>query len=157
MSDTIPAQTDHVKALFEFEAEACAEVLLPVATREIGKPATATQLRNPELSHKIASDEFVGGKLIDLIVLACNSNALRCRLLESTRDVTLPSAVRDEIVDSIITVMPKRLLWTHRRHPCHSCAVYAVRIDTSVLGLNPLPLIREDVFANSRGVMEAVP
>ena len=78
------------------------------------------------------------------------------RVVVALEPVTLRS-VRGEIVDSTITVVPKKLLWTCRRHPCHSDAVYAVRIDTSVIGLKPLPLIREDVFTNRRGVTEAVP
>jgi hypothetical protein len=96
--------------------------------------------------HKVEGDDIVLGKPVDLLVLACKSNALRCRLLGSTREITLRTAVRDEIAGSIITVTPKKQ-WTHARHPYLSGDVSAVRIDASVLGLVPLALQREDVPA----------
>lgn len=94
--------------------------------------------------HKVEGDDIVVGTPVDLLVLACKSNALRCRLLGSAREVTLRTAVRDEIAGSIITVTPKKQ-WTHARHPYLSGEVSAVRIDVSVLGLVPLALHREDV------------
>lgn len=94
--------------------------------------------------HKIEGEDIVVGEPIDLLVLACKSNALRCRLLGSAREVTLRTAVRDEIAGSIITVTPKKQ-WTHARHPYLSGDVSAMRIDASVLGLVPLALNREDV------------
>lgn len=93
--------------------------------------------------HKVEGADIVVGKPVDLLVLACKSNALRCRLLGSAREVTLRAAVRDEISGSIITVTPKKQ-WSHARHPYLSGDVSAVRIDASVLGLVPLALHRED-------------
>ena len=93
--------------------------------------------------HKVEGDDIVVGRPVDLVVLACKSNALRCRLLGSGREVTLRTAVRDEIAGSIITVTPKKQ-WTHARHPYLSGDVSAVRIDASVLGLVPLALHRAD-------------
>lgn len=93
--------------------------------------------------HKVEADDLVVGRPVDLVVLACKSNALRCRLPGSAREGTLRTAVRDEIRGSIITVMPKRL-WTHARHPYLSGDVSSVRIDVSVLGLVPLALHREE-------------
>jgi hypothetical protein len=101
--------------------------------------------------HKVEGDDIVVGRPVDLVVLACKSNALRCRLLGSAREVTLRTAVRDEIPGSIITVTPKKQ-WTHARHPYLSGDVSSVRIDASVLGLVPLALHGEDeVHAKSRG------
>jgi hypothetical protein len=93
--------------------------------------------------HKVEADDLVVGRPVDLVVLACKSNALRCRLLGSAREVTLRTAVRDEIRGSVITVTPKRL-WTHARHPYLSGEVSSVRIEVSVLGLVPLALHREE-------------
>lgn len=93
--------------------------------------------------HKVEADDIVVGKPIELLVLACKSNALRCRLLGSAREVTLRTAVRDEIPGSIVSVTPKKQ-WTHARHPYLSGAVSSVRIDVSVLGLVPLALHREE-------------
>ncbi len=94
--------------------------------------------------HKVEGDDIVVGEPVDLLVLARKSNALRCRLLGSAREVTLRTAVRDEIAGSIITVTPRKQ-WTHARHPYLSGDVSAVRIDASALGLAPLALHREDV------------
>jgi hypothetical protein len=93
--------------------------------------------------HKVEVDDIVVGRPVELVVLACKSNALRCRLLGSAREVTLRTAVRDEIPGAIITVTPKKQ-WTHARHPYLSGDVSSVRIDASVLGLVPLALHRED-------------
>ncbi len=100
--------------------------------------------------HKVEGDDIVVGKPVDLLVLACKSNALRCRLLNSAREVTLRTAVRDEIAGSIITVTPKKQ-WTHARHPYLSGDVTAVRFDASVLGLVPLALDREDAQLDTEG------
>lgn len=93
--------------------------------------------------HKIESDDIVVGRPIELVVLACKSNALRCRLLGSAREVTLRTAVRDEIPGAIITVTPRKQ-WTHARHPYLSGDVSSVRVDATALGLVPLALQRED-------------
>jgi hypothetical protein len=100
--------------------------------------------------HKVEGDDIVVGEPVDLLVLACKSNALRCRLLGSAREVTLRTAVRDEIAGSIITVTPKKQ-WTHARHPYLSGDVSAVRIDASVLGLEPLALHLEDAPHDTAG------
>jgi hypothetical protein len=100
--------------------------------------------------HKVEGDDIVVGTSADLLVLACKSNALRCRLLGSTREVTLRTAVRDEIAGSVITVTPRKQ-WTHARHPYLSGDVTAVRIDASVLGLVPLALHREDAARDTAG------
>lgn len=100
--------------------------------------------------HKVEGEDIVVGRSVDLVVLACKSNALRCRLLGSVREVTLRTAVRDEIPGAIITVTPKKQ-WTHARHPYLSGDVSAVRIDASVLGLVPLALHREHMPHDARG------
>ena len=97
----------------------------------------------PARPHKVGNEDIAVGEPIELIVLACKSNALRCRLLGSAREVTLRTAVRNEIPGSIITVTPRKQ-WTHARHPYLSGDVSSVRIDAAVLGLVPLALIRDD-------------
>jgi hypothetical protein len=89
--------------------------------------------------HKVASDDIVPGTPVELVVLASKTNALRCRLLGSTREVTLRTAVRDEIPGAIIKVTPRKQ-WTHARHPYLSGDVAEVRVDAAVLGLVPLGL-----------------
>lgn len=103
------------------------------------------EMSGPEAArpHKVEGDDIVVGRPIELVVLACKSNALRCRLLGSAREVTLRTAVRDEIPGAIISVTPRKQ-WTHARHPYLSGDVSSVRIDAAVLGLVPLALHRED-------------
>jgi hypothetical protein len=112
--------------------------LAPFAASEFGTARVPT----------IETDDVVLGRPVELLVLACKSNALRCRLLGSTRELTLRTAIRDEIAGAIITVTPRKA-WTHARHPYLSGDVAAVRFDASELGLVPLALHRED---DPRGV-----
>jgi hypothetical protein len=55
------------------------------------------------------------------------------------RELTLRTAVRDEVPGEIITVVPAKS-WTHARHPYLSGAVEASRLDVQALGLPPLDL-----------------
>ena len=89
--------------------------------------------------HKAEQDEIEIGQRVDLVVLACKSSALRCRLPGTERELTLRTAVRDEVPGEIITVVPAKR-WTHARHPYLSGAVEASRLDVQVLGLPPLEL-----------------
>jgi hypothetical protein len=106
---------------------------------------TADELERPvrhPRPHKVASDDITVGRPVELVVLACKSNALRCRLLGGTREVTLRTAVRYEIPGSIITVTPTKQ-WMHARHPYLSGAVERMRVDVGALGLVPLALRTE--------------
>lgn len=75
----------------------------------------------------------------ELIVLACKSNALRCRLLGTTHEVMLRMAVRDEVPGEILTVMPTKE-WTHARHDYLAGDVLSSRRDVAALGVTPLAL-----------------
>ena len=48
--------------------------------------------------HKVGDGEIAIGSPTDLVVLACRSNALHCRLLEGSRAITLRTPVRDDLV-----------------------------------------------------------
>lgn len=89
--------------------------------------------------HKIELQELEIGTPVELVVLACKSNALRCRLLGSSREITLRTSVGEEVPGVIIQVTPKKV-WTHARHPYLSGEVSAVRADATALGLVPLAL-----------------
>jgi len=109
----------------------------------LGLPAmsSSSNTGGPESArpHKVASDDIVIDEPVELIVLACKSNAFRCRLLGTAREITLRAAVSFEIPGSILTVIPKRL-WTHARHPYLSGDITATRVDVGALGLTPLAL-----------------
>jgi hypothetical protein len=103
----------------------------------LGLPVASAQTAAAARPHKVANDDIVMGEPVELIVLACKSNALRCRLLGTAREVTLRTAVRDEVPGEIITVMPTKQ-WTHARHAYLAGDVLSNRADVEALGLEPL-------------------
>lgn len=89
--------------------------------------------------HKAEAGDLDLTAPIDLVVLACKSNALRCRVAGTVRELTLRTPVRDEIPGEIITVLPSKT-WTHARHPYLSGKVQRCRLDVPALSLAPLTL-----------------
>ena len=92
-----------------------------------------------KLNEQSTNTDIAIGSSAELIVLACKSNALRCQVPGTTRELTLRTAVRDEVPGDIVTVVPTRE-WTHRRHAYLAGAVTSVRRDVETLGLTPLAL-----------------
>ncbi len=111
---------------------------LGLVPHEVGP---ASPLR-PQKRHKAEPGEIELSRPLDLIVLALKSNALRCRVLGTEREITLRTAVRDEVPGEIITLLPKKQ-WTHAGHPYLSGKVQGSRLDERALGLVPLALERE--------------
>jgi hypothetical protein len=99
------------------------------------RPAAAA----PASRHADQNEEITPGSPVELVVLACKTNALRCRLVGSARELTLRTAVRDEVPGTIVTVLPTKQ-WTHARHPYLAGDVIAMRADIEALGLVPLAL-----------------
>jgi hypothetical protein len=93
----------------------------------------------PAAPPTVTSTELVIGEAVDLVVLACKQNALRCRVLGTSREVTLRTAVRDEVPGAILTVTPTRQ-WTHARHRYVSGDITRTRFDVVALDLTPLAL-----------------
>lgn len=91
----------------------------------------------PAARHKVTGDDIAVGSPVELIVLACKSNALRCRLLGTAREVTLRTAIREEVPGGIIRVMPTKQ-WTHARHAYLAGNLLSIRADVEALGLTPL-------------------
>jgi hypothetical protein len=104
------------------------------------QPATGSP---PVRRHKVAGDDIAAGEPVELIVLACKSNALRCRLLGTAREVTLRTAVRDEVPGEIVRTTPTKQ-WTHAGHPYLSGKVVSSRTDVEALGLTPLAVKDEE-------------
>jgi hypothetical protein len=105
----------------------------------LGLQPTIGAATTSDRPHKVAGGDIPIGAPVDLIVLACKSNAIRCRLLDTGREVTLRTAVRDEVPGSIITVTPTKQ-WTHARHPYLSGTITGTRYDARELGLTSLVL-----------------
>lgn len=93
----------------------------------------------PMARHKATGEDITIGSPVELLVLACKSNVLRCRLLGTAREITLRTAVRDEVPGVIVTVMPTKQ-WTHARHAYLAGKVLSMRTDVEALGLVPLAL-----------------
>ena len=89
-----------------------------------------------------SAGDVASGQPVDLIVLARKSSALRCRLAGTSRELTLRTAVRDEVPGATITVRPTRQ-WTYGRREYLAGEVSAIRVDAGALRLVPL-LLREE-------------
>jgi hypothetical protein len=76
---------------------------------------------------------------LELVVLACRINALRCRPLGSDEVVTFRTAVGHQVPGDILTVAPTKR-WTHARHPYIAGSVLSTRVDVDALGLTPFAL-----------------
>jgi hypothetical protein len=100
------------------------------------RPGSPTR---PRKRHKADLADVDLARPLDLVVLALKSNAIRCRVLGTEREVTLRTAVRREVPGEIITVVPTRQ-WTHVGHPYLSGQVQSSRLDARALGLVPLGL-----------------
>ncbi len=90
--------------------------------------------------HKADVDAIPVGAPIDLAVLAVRDSAARCRVLGSSRELTLrsPGTYRT-VPGEIITVRPAKS-WTYARHPYLSGEIVDQRADVGALGLTPLAL-----------------
>jgi hypothetical protein len=93
----------------------------------------------PQKRHKAGLADVDLSQPLDLVVLALKSNAIRCRVLGTEREITFRTAVRREVPGEIITVIPTRQ-WTHAGHPYLSGQVQSSRLDVRALGLVPLGL-----------------
>lgn len=98
-----------------------------------------TPAEQPARRHKADPADLDLSRDIELVVLASKSNALRCRVLGTHREVTLRTAVRNEIPGEIISVAAAKQ-WSHAGHPYISGAVKKSRLDVEALGLAPLEL-----------------
>jgi tetratricopeptide (TPR) repeat protein len=103
------------------------------------KKRSSTARQEGAAAEAPAEGDVTPGRPVELVVLACKANALRCRLLGTAREVTLRTAVRDEIPGAIITVTPTKQ-WTYARQAYLAGKVAAVRFDAAALGLVPLEL-----------------
>jgi hypothetical protein len=101
--------------------------------------AAATGAARSGKRHKATGDQLDLSQPLDLIVLACKQNTLRCRIPGTARELTLRTAVRDEVPGEIVTVQPSTQ-WNHAGHPYLSGKVLASRPDALALGLTPLGL-----------------
>jgi hypothetical protein len=91
-------------------------------------------------AHKAADEDIRLDGPVELVVLSVKDRAVRCRLANSTRVVTLRSGRLWTIVPGqIISVRPSKH-WRYAGHPYLSGEMETARIDAQGLGLVPLRL-----------------
>jgi len=76
----------------------------------------------------------------ELVVLAVKERAARCRLLGSSRAITLRASCLWELVPGAIATVKPRKQWRYAGHPYLSGEIQSVRIDVKALDLLPLEL-----------------
>lgn len=95
----------------------------------------------PRRRHK--AGELDVSRPVELVVLSVKERALRCRLLDNGREITVRTPIRDEVPGEIITVRPSKQ-WSYAGHRYLSGAVLDSRLDVAALGLTPLALRPQD-------------
>lgn len=91
----------------------------------------------PTKPRKAVGDDIEIGAPLDLVVLACDRNAMRCRVLGSTREIMLRGDARDGVPGEIVTVHPTKR-GTRSGNPYLAGTVQGSRSDVAALGLTPL-------------------
>lgn len=110
---------------------------LDPATQSVAVPAHRPR------RHKATADDIELDTPVELVVLAPKSNAARCRLLGTERELTLRSSrVWDMVSGEIVTVRPRKQ-WRYAGHPYLSGQVEDHRLDVGALDLVPLRLRHE--------------
>jgi hypothetical protein len=90
--------------------------------------------------HKAADDDIDLSKPVEMTALSVKARAIRCRLLESGRIITLRADRIWEVVPgAIVAVMPRKQ-WRYGGHPYLSGEILSTRIDIKALDLVPLVL-----------------
>lgn len=121
-----------------FDASQPEALLSASVRRQLGLPPHPST--NSARRHKVSALPL--GTQLEFVVLAVKSSALRCRELGSCREVTLRTAVRDEVPGEIVAVRVTKQ-WTHAGHPYVSGEVTGSRFDVAQLALVPLALRAE--------------
>jgi len=101
---------------------------------EIGKPSRRGR------QHKVTDDDIDLGQPAELVVLAVKERAARCRLLGSSRVITLRASCLWELVPGAIATVKPRKQWRYAGHPYLSGEIQSARIDVKALDLLPLEL-----------------
>ena len=102
-------------------------------------PEVATASRHKR-QHKVRTTDLDMSGSVELVVLSVKENAVRCRLLESERVVTLRSNRLWDLAPGQIVVVKPRKQWSYAGHPYVSGEIESTRLDVAALGLVPLKL-----------------
>jgi len=101
-----------------------------------GAPASSRRTRQ----HKATADDLDLSGPVDLVALSVKRRVARCRLLESSRIITLrPNRLWEVVPGEILTIKPRKQ-WSYAGHPYVSGEIESTRLDAGALGLVPLRL-----------------
>jgi tetratricopeptide (TPR) repeat protein len=101
------------------------------------KVATASRRKR---QHKVTTTDLDMSGPVELVALSIKENAVRCRLLESDRIVTLRANRLWDLAPGEIVVVKPRKQWSYAGHPYLSGEIESTRLDAAALGLVPLKL-----------------
>jgi len=94
----------------------------------------------PQDAQHVPWDDVDPSKPVDLIVLVVEQRAVRCRLPDSERVITLrPGSLYGLVPGQVVTVRPSKY-WRYEGHPYLSGEIASARVDVAALALTPLAL-----------------
>lgn len=96
--------------------------------------------------HKATSADLDLSGPIELVVLSTTPNAARCRLIGSTRGITLRASRVWDVVPGEIAVVQPRKQWSYAGLPYLSGEIESTRLDVAALGLVPLQLVDQGLW-----------
>lgn len=84
---------------------------------------------------------------VELVTLSVKENAVRCRLLNGDRDITLRSNRFWDLAPGEILVVKPRKQWSYAGHAYLSGEIESTRFDVAALGLVPLTLEHQGAWS----------
>jgi len=90
--------------------------------------------------HKATADNLDLSQPVELVALSVKERAVRCRLLESDKVITLRASRLWHVVPGAIVTVKPRKQWRYAGHPYLSGEIQSARIEAAALDLVPLGL-----------------
>ena len=90
--------------------------------------------------HKATADDLDLSQPVELVALSVKERAVRCRLLESDKVITLRASRLWHVVPGAVVTVKPRKQWRYAGHPYLSGEIQSARIEAAALDLVPLGL-----------------
>jgi len=90
--------------------------------------------------HKVTTTDLDMSGMVELVALSVKENAVRCRLLNGDRVITLRSNRLWDLAPGEILIVKPGKQWSYASHPYLSGEIESTRLDVAALGLVPLKL-----------------
>ncbi|TMQ69905.1 MAG: hypothetical protein E6K81_13860 [Candidatus Eisenbacteria bacterium] len=104
------------------------------------------ELARRRRQHKATSTDIDLRGPVELVALSVKEGAVRCRLLDSDRVITLRARGIWDVVPGEIVVVKPHKQWSYAGHPYLSGEIASARLDVGSLGLVPLRLEDQGVW-----------